>query len=191
VANVLIKDPTEVSSVLTGLGLTRNTTDEAKYRPLLKSDARAFNVTMNADQENAMTNFVTYGVSQATVKLGSGERRAVLRDYLDTVGRADVKFADVERMTNGEKPVFRNLKKEQGQVREAVKLFEKIKGHRPNFKDAKEDLLWNTLMYRIRFPRDMEKEKQAIGQFRAKFKRSPSTPMDWAAVRGIGYVVNE
>lgn len=177
--------------MLTGLGLTRNTTDEAKYRPLLKSDARAFNVTMNADQENAMTNFVTYGVSQATVKLGSGERRAVLRDYLDTVGRADVKFADVERMTNGEKPVFRNLKKEQGQVREAVKLFEKIKGHRPNFKDAKEDLLWNTLMYRIRFPRDMEKEKQAIGQFRAKFKRSPSTPMDWAAVRGIGYVVNE
>lgn len=191
VPDVLIKNPTDVSSVLETLGLTRNTTDEAKYRPLLKSDASAFKVGLTAEQENAVTNFVAYGISQATVKLGSGERRAVLRDYFDTVGRADVKFADVERITKGEKPIFRNLKKEQGQVTEAIRLFEKIKGHRPNFKDAKEDLLWNTLMYRIRFTRDLEKEKKAIGQFRTKFKKLPSTPMDWAAVRGIGYVVNE
>lgn len=191
VPDVLIKNPTDVSAVLETLGLTRNTADEAKYRPLLKSDASNFKVSLSAEQENALTNFVAYGISQATVKLGSGERRAVLRDYLDTVGRADVKFSDVERITKGEKPIFRNLKKEQAQVTEAVKLFEKIEGHRPNFKDAKEDLLWNTLMYRIRFTRDLEKEKKAIGQFRAKFKRLPSTPMDWAAVRGIGYVVNE
>ncbi len=191
IAGLLIKNPTDVSAVVQALGVVRNTVAEEKYRSLLKSDASAFKVTLTAKQEDAVTNFTTYGISQATIKLGSGERRAVLRDYFDTVGRSDVKFADVERITKGEKPIYRNLKKEQAQATEALKLFEKIKGHGPNFKDAKEDLLWNTLMYRIRFTRDLATEKKAIGQFNTKFKRSPSTPMDWAAVRGIGYVENK
>jgi protocatechuate 3,4-dioxygenase beta subunit len=189
--SVLIKNPSDVAIVLSQLGLTRNTTDEGKYRPLLKSDAKAFSVTLDAAQENAVTNFVAYGISQTTVKLGSGERRAVLRDYFDTVGRSDVKFADVERIAKGEKPIYRNLKKEQTQVSEAIKRFEKIQGHRPDFKDAKDDLLWNTLMYRIRFARDLTKEKKGISEFKAKFKRTPSSPMDWAAVRGMAYVVNK
>ncbi|MBI5369646.1 Ig-like domain-containing protein [Candidatus Uhrbacteria bacterium] len=190
-ASVLVKDPSVVATLLSELSLVRNTANEDKYRPLVKTDAQAFKVNLTAKQESAITNFVSYGISTATQKLGSGERRAVVRDYLDTVGRSDVKWSDVERITKGEKPIFRNLKKEQSQVDQAQKLFVKIEGHQPNFKNTKEDLLWNTLMYRIRFARDLKAESKAIAQFRSEFKHAPATPMDWAAVRGLAYVVNK
>lgn len=184
----LIHDPSNLTTLLAGLNQVRKPSEEAKYMPLIKSDAIAFKVGLTAEQEATITNFVSYGHSTATVKLGAGERRAVLRDYLETVGRGNVNFDDVERMTKGEKPVARNLEKERAQVTVALKIFVKIYGHNPNFQNAEEDLAWNTLMYRIRFPRDLAKEKEGITEFRAVFGRTPRTTMDWAVVRVLGYV---
>jgi len=135
-----------------------------------------------------MANFVTYGSSEATQNLGSGERRAVLRDYLETVGRANVVWSDVERMTAGLKPLDRNLSKEQGQLSRVLKNFELMYGHRPNFKDSKDDLAWNTLMYRIRFNRNLNLEKEGIVDFQKTYKRLPKTPFEWSIVRSFGYV---
>ena len=166
----------------------RKPSEEAKYMPLIKSDAVAFRVGLTAAQEATLTNFVSYGHSTATVKLGAGERRAVLRDYLETVGRANVNFEDVERMTNGQKPVSRNLAKERAQVAVALKIFAKIYGHAPVFSVSEEDLAWNTLLYRVRFARDLVKEKAGIAEYRALYGRAPRSPMDWATVRVLGYV---
>ena len=143
---------------------------------------------LTEEQRTTLTNFVAYGVSAKTKNLGSGERRAVLRDYLETVGRANVSWEDVERMTQGIKPVSRNLEKERAQVAAALRIFTRLYVHRPNFQDAEEDLAWNTLMYRIRFTRDLAKEREGIQEFRAVFGRIPRSTMDWAVVRLLGYV---
>jgi hypothetical protein len=185
----LIKDPSKLDELLSGLSLVRKQSEEAKYLPFIKSDAIAFKVGLTTEQETALTNFVSYGISEKTKKLGAGERRAVLRDYLETVGRANVNWEDVERLAGGEKPVSRNLAKEQAQVGTVLQMFIKLTGHKPNFKNAQEDLAWNTLMYRIRFTRDLVKEKAGIKEFISIFNRVPTSTLDWSAVRVLGYAL--
>ncbi len=184
----LIHDPSKLTELLAGLSQVRKQSEEAKYMPLIKSDAIAFKVGLTAEQEAKIVNFVSYGNSTSTVKLGAGERRALIRDYLETVGRSDVNHDDLHRMAAGEKPMGRNLAKERAQASAALKIFVKIYGHAPVYSVHQEDLAWNTLLYRIRFDRDLTKEKEGITEFRAVFGRSPKTPMDWATVRVLGYV---
>lgn len=65
--------------------------------------------------------------------------------------------------------------------------FKKMFGHAPVFSDPKEDLAWNTMMYRIRFTRDLTAEKEGIVEFKTVFKKQPQTPLEWSAVRALGY----
>jgi hypothetical protein len=185
----VVTDPSNISTVLTTLGVARDEATESQYAPLVSSDLTSFGVTATETQKTAITNFVSYGISSATKTLGAGERRAVVRDYLETVARPDVVWSDIERVSTGQKPVLRNLASEQLQLPNALTVFEKIMGHRPDFKNTKEDLAWNTIMYRIRFDRDLAKEKNGIAGFTQIFKRAPSSPLDWAAVRALGYVL--
>lgn len=186
---VLIHDPSKYDELLAALGVASKPADFAKYSALVKSDALAFKVGLTAAQQTAIANFVTYGASTATVKLGAGERRAVVRDYFETVGRADINWDDVQKMTTGQKPVHRNLVIEQSQVGKVLANFKLMVGHTPNFKDASEDIAWNTMMYRIRFPRNLVTEQQGIVEFKTIFKRVPSTPLEWSAVRALGYAL--
>jgi hypothetical protein len=186
---VLIQDPTKLDELLSGLSLVRNQSEEAKYMPLVRSDAIAFKVSLTEAQVTAITNFVTYGISSATVKLGAGERRALARDYFETVGRSDFIWSDIERMATGLKVVNRNLVKEQAQVGKVLTTFKTLVGHAPNFKDADEDLAWNTMMYRIRFTRDLAKERVGILKFKAAFGVNPTTPLGWSTVRAWGYIL--
>lgn len=186
---VFILDPAQYEKLLSTFGLKSDGVNFEKNKEFIRADAKTFGVIMTADQEKAISNFVTYGASTETIKLGAGERRALIRDYFETVGRADVVWDDVQRLTIGQKPVKRNLAKEQAQVTQALRLFQKMVGHAPNFQNASEDLAWNTLMYRIRFTRDLKKEQQGILQFQALFARAPKSPADWAAVRALGYVL--
>jgi len=166
-----------------------NTAQENYYRPLIESDATSFGVPLTAAQARDVTNFVVYSTSQSTQNLGSGERRAVIRDYFETVVRGNVDWGDIERMVNGQKVVSRNIAKEQAQLPFVLKTFEKVFGHRPNFQDPKEDLSWNTMMYRIRFSRDLDKERNGINRFKSVFRRLPDSPLDWSVVRALGYVI--
>ena len=110
-----------------------------------------------------------------------------MRDQLETLG--SISLTALEQLANGEKPTVRNLPKEQGQVGKVLAIFIKLTGHRPNFKNANEDLAWNTLMYRVRFVRDLNVEKQGIIKYKAIFSRTPTSPLDWAAVRAWGYAL--
>lgn len=184
-----IANPKNLTELLSQLQLTRNVDEENKYRPLIKSDAISFSIILTTAQEDAITNFVVYGISTKTIILGAGERRALIRDYFETVGRGEVNWDDIERLVNGQKVVARNLSKEQAQVTIVLKVFKKIFGHNPVFSNTKEDLSWNTMMYRIRFPRDLTKESTGIAKFKKIFWYTPKTPLDWAAVRALGYIV--
>lgn len=185
----LIHDPSQLDTLLSAMGAARSTASEAKWSALLHSDALQFKVGLTAAQLSAITNFVTYGASPETAKLGTGERRALIRDYMETVGRSDVNWDDIQRMTVGQKPLGRNLPKEQAKVTQVQAVWLKFVGHNPIFQDPKEDLGWNTLMYRIRFTRDLNKERAGILKFQALYKRVPTSTLDWAAVRAWGYAL--
>lgn len=186
---VSIQDPSNFTALLTALGTTSNPTDFGKYRDAAKSDATVLGVNLTDKQQSAIANFVTYGASTETVKLGSGERRALTRDYFETVGRADVSWEDIQRLTTGRKPVGRNLIKEQAAAGIALKDFQKMVGHSPDFTNSSEDLAWNTMLYRIRFPRDLSAEQQGITKFKKIFKHLPSSPLEWSEVRALGYAL--
>lgn len=186
---VYIHDPAQYAKVLLDFGLQSDPVNFERNKALIRSDANAFGVVITDEQVRVISNFVTYGASTETIKLGSGERHAVIRDYFETVSRADVVWDDIQRLTIGQKPVKRNLAKEQAQVPIALAAFTRMTGHTPNFQNASEDLAWNTLMYRIRFSRDLVKEQNGIVWYKAIFKRIPVTPFDWAGVRALGYIL--
>lgn len=168
---------------------TNDATGESFYRPLVASDATAFSVPITPYQTDVVTRFIVYGNFESSKQLGAGERRALVRDYFETVGRVEIVWEDVERLANGQKVVNRNLTKERAQAPDALKRFKRIFGHAPIFSNPKEDLAWNTLMYRIRFPRNIDREKDGITKFKVLFSYAPSSPLDWATVRALGYVV--
>ncbi|MDO8599264.1 MAG: hypothetical protein Q7S02_04095, partial [bacterium] len=154
-----------------------------------------FRVTLTAAVKMIAANFVSYGTSSVTVALGSGERLAVIRDLLDTLGSvvqgdASKLLLVAEQISNGQKPTVRNLAKERGQVNDLLPAFKALTGKKaPDFKNAKDDLAWNTMLYRVRFKRDLAKERVGITKFKATFKKTPKTPRDWAVVRAWAYAL--
>ena len=170
------------------LGVTRNQTAEASNNSKVAKSATEFKVSLDDSSKIIASNFVTYGVSDASIKLGSGERLALIRDQLETLGR--VSLTALEQLATGQKPTDRNLPKEQAQVNKVLAYFKLLTGQKaPNFQDPKQDLAWNTMMYRVRFDRDLTKEKAGIAKFKATFLRVPKTPLEWSTVRAYGYAL--
>ena len=128
------------------------------------------------------------GTTPATVRLGSGERGAIYRDLVDTLGESRVTVVDMERSAPGQIPLQRNLTREREQLPRVRATFRSMYGRDPIFSNPEENLVWNTLMYRIRFPRDLTLERQGIVAFRRIFRRTPQDPLQWATVRALGYV---
>lgn len=153
----------------------------------LEEDAQSFGITLGAADMYRLGRFIEDGSDAVTRVLGSGERRALVRDAFDTMGRAPTS-GDMERLANGQIPLSRNLAREHEQLSEARVAFRLIYGHNPNFQNYEENLAWNTLMYRIRFSRDLVREQRGIVEYRRLFGRTPSTPFHWATVRVLGYV---
>lgn len=183
-----IVDPSNVSALVSGMGIVRNENAEKAIMTQVKADVKEFKLTATDAQISAMTNFIAYGISPATKNLGQGERRAVVRDYLNTVQRTAIVWSDVERLTTGQIPLSRNLTAERSQVTTAQPIFRKIFGHDPNFQNSAENLAWNTLMYRIRFTRDLIREAGGIKAYYAIYGHNPTSPLGWSVVRVLGYV---
>lgn len=181
--------------VTQGIAVARNTAAEATNATRVASSATEFRVVLVAIVQTTAANFVTYGISSVTVALGSGERLAVIRDLFETLGatvQADSAklLKAAEEISSGQKPSVRNLAKERAQVAAALPAFRKLTGKSaPDFKDRKDDLAWNTILYRVRFPRNLAKERAGISKFRSLYKKAPKTPFEWAQVRAYAYAL--
>ena len=134
--------------------------------------------------------FIQAGGNTGSRALGRGEREAVIRDLQEILGRtaANLPVADLDRISNGQIPLTRNLAYERLMVPRALATFRTMFGHAPNFQNQAENLAWNTLMYRIRFPRNLVLEREGIVEYRRTFRGAPQTPFQWAVVRVLGYV---
>lgn len=185
----------DAAALVVQLGVTRSTASETANAAKVASSATEMKVTLSAEVITVATNFVTYGSSSTTMALGSGERLAVMRDVMETLGsvvagNSSKLMTALEQISSGQKPTVRNLPNEQKQVPKVLTIFQKLTGKtKPNFKNTKEDMAWNTLQYRIRFSRDLNKEKAGIGKFKGLYGRNPKSPLDWAAVRAYGYAL--
>ncbi len=177
------------AQLLAVFDLTPNPEEESKILPLVGADAKEFGLVLSDALARATRDFIVYGISPNTIKSGEGERRAIIRDYMDTVGRDYFVWSDIEKITNGQIPVKRSIEKERAMAPEALKAFRHAFGHDPDFKNTKENLAWNTMMYRIRFPRELAKEQQGIIAFYKTYGHNPKTPFDWSVVRVLGYVI--
>ncbi|MBI5135403.1 fibronectin type III domain-containing protein [Candidatus Uhrbacteria bacterium] len=180
----------DAAQLVSALGLTRDTAAEASALVKVNTSLAELKVSgVTAEQKTALSNFVAYGISSATIALGSGERLALVRDQLETLGK--VSMNALEQLATGKKPTERNLTKEKQQVAACLAAFSKKMGRKPNFKATNEDLGWNTCQYRIRFTRDLVKERTGISEFRKFMKRLPKSPSDWAIVRMYGYQLSK
>ena len=191
-AGGVITSPTVIGSgeaLAAAMGVTRNVTLETESKTKIENSVKELKVSLGAADVVAATNFVSYGVDGRTQELGSGERLALVRDQMETLGK--LRWKELVQIANGQKPTERNLPKERAQVAVARAIYKKLVGRDPNFKVTKEDLAWNTLMYRIRFQRDLNKERQGIAKFKQIEKRIPKSPFDWAAVRAWGYQLSQ
>jgi hypothetical protein len=158
----------------------------ARVQSLIVADARAFGVSLSSSVQSDLSSFIEFGTTPLTVRLGEGERRAMVRDLLDTLRGASI--GDLERLASGQIPLARNLAQERAQLPRVRTTFRRIFGHDPVFSNPQENLAWNTMMYRIRFPRNLTQEQAGILAFRRLFGRTPSDPFQWATVRVMGYV---
>lgn len=175
-----------VADFLSANNIIRNSAVESEVLAQVQADAKEFNLVLEGI--NAIVDYIAYGNSMASLRFGQGERRAIMRDYMETVNRSNIVWDDVERLAVGQIPKVRNLEKERANVARALPVFRKIFGHDPNFQNQTENLAWNTLMYRIRFTRDMGKEGSGLAVYRKLYGRNPNTPFGWSVVRVLGYV---
>lgn len=165
-----------------------NQQPSAITRTQVSADAKAFSVTLPPSAQADIASFIEFGTGSTDVDaLGTGERRAVVRDALEIM-QGNINIQDLARIASGQIPVRRNLAQEQKLVPRALATFRTIYGHAPNFKDEGENLAWNTLIYRLRFDRNLTQEKSGIQEFRRLFNRSPQDPFQWSVVRVLGYI---
>ncbi len=139
---------------------------------------------------STLAEFLRDGTTPASRSLGRGEREAIVRDMQEVLGVPVDRLlvSDLELVAGGMIPRTRNLAYERSIAPRALATFRTMFGHAPNFRNANENLAWNTLMYRIRFPRDLSSERQGILAFRRSFRVTPQSPFQWAAVRVLAYV---
>ncbi len=152
----------------------------------IEQDQREFRVNLTPEQKQRFGRFIAEGTERTTY-MNERERRALVRDALDTLGdKATV--SDLERMNEGLIPQARNISREREQLGRVRTTFRTLYGRAPNFKNPEENIAWNAMMYRLRFPRNLTQEQKGVGLFRRVFSRLPQDPFQWAVVRVLGYV---
>lgn len=161
---------------------------EARIEAVLAKDYKEFKTQLPPATQDLLTEFMAFGEGPKTEGWGEGERRALVRDALDTLGDK-INLADMERIAEGELPLTRNLTRERAQLARVRQTFRTIYKRDPNFKHQQENMVWNAMMYRLRFERDLAIERQGVGEFKGLFRRTPTDPFQWAVVRALGYVL--
>lgn len=123
----------------------------------------------------------------ATQSLGQREREALWRDYVAVYDTEPTATA-LDKMATGIAPSV-DIAIEKTQAKNVLPYWRAITG-----KKTLEPVstwgfgVYSTLIYRVRYERDLKKEIRGIQKFRRAFRRAPSSPLDWAAVRAWGYL---
>jgi hypothetical protein len=133
--------------------------------------------------------FITYGSDVNTVKLGKGERAAVINSYVQAYGKfpeTQGEIRDVLRIANGRFPATTNP---QAELRARL-VFQKIYDRVPNTNNANDNAAVAILTYGLKqqaVNRNLSSERSAIAIFRRIFNQDPVSTEEWNMVQTIAY----
>lgn len=139
--------------------------------------------------QDAIKNFIAYGVDDNTQKLGEGERAAVIYSYkaaYDKLPETEAELADVIKIADGRWPSMTSEEAEK----EAKAIFEKIYKRIADMSDANDNAAITVMAYGLRQKaenRNLESEKKGIETFRKIFGHTPNTTEDWNVMQAITY----
>jgi hypothetical protein len=158
---------------------------QIKYLAKLKKDIKALSERV----ENAINNFITYGVDENTKKLGAGERAAVIHSFkaaFKKLPETEEELADAIKIANGRWP---SLKSEEAE-RQAKEHFKKIYKRIADMDNPHDNAAITIMAYGLRQRaenRNLDNERKAIRIFRHIWKHNPSSTEDWNMVQAIAY----
>jgi len=179
----------EVTSILAELKQLRDLVKEqAAQITHLKKLTEGVKAIAQAAQD-AIKNFIAYGVDDNTKKLGEGERAAVVYSYkaaYDKLPETEEELADAIKIANGRWPSMTSEEAEK----QAKEIFEKIYKRIPDMENEKDNAAITVMAYGLRQKaenRNLESEKKGIETFKKIFGHTPSTTEDWNAMQAITY----
>ena len=186
-ANLLSND--KMGEILAELKELRNIVKEQaakiKYLEKLSKDVEK----LSARMENAINNFITYGVDANTKKLGEGERAAVMYSYkaaFDKLPETEAELADAIKIANGRWPSITNQTAES----QAKAQFQKIYKRAADMNDANDNAAVTVMAYGLRQKaenRNLNSEKAGIKIFKAIYGHTPNSTEDWNIMQAITY----
>ena len=142
-----------------------------------------------AQMEEAINNFITYGVDSNTQKLGEGERAAVMYSYKNAFNKlpeTEEELTDAIKIANGRWPGITN----QDAEKRAKEQFQKIYKRIADMNDASDNAAVTVMAYGLRQKaenRNLSSEKNGINTFKNIYGYHPSTTEDWNIMQAITY----
>ena len=158
---------------------------ELKYLKIFASEMRE----LNSNMQSAIKLFIAYGVDANTVKLGAGERAAVINSYKAAFAKlpeTEAELTDAIKIANGRFPSLVSDAAEKTAKDQFIKIYKRI----PDLNDAKDNAAIKVMAYGLRQKaenRNLNSEKSGIKIFRAIYGYTPKTTEDWNAMQAITY----
>ncbi len=149
------------------------------------SDPRAIRSALSLKIEN----FVSNGVDDDTIKLGSGERAAVLKSYetaFNKTPNTEEDYEDLIRISHGQWPNQTSQEAEKNAFEEFQKIYKRI----PNLDNKNDEAAITVMAYGLRQKaenRNLASESAALKTFKSIYKRMPASTFDWNILQGITY----
>jgi hypothetical protein len=145
--------------------------------------------TISSAIENAIKNFIVYGVDDNTKKLGEGERAAVMYSFKEAYNKLPETQDEIEeaiKIANGRFPSIVSEEAEN----QAKEKFKAVYLREPDMSDAHDIAAIKVMAYGLRQKaenRNLKSEAAALKTFKNIFKKLPSTTEEWNALQAITY----
>lgn len=145
--------------------------------------------SLTSQVQDAINNFITYGVDENTKKLGAGERAAVIHSFkaaFNKLPQNQEDLTDAIKIANGRWPSQVNQEAEN----QAIEKFKNIYKRYPDFDNPKDDSAIKIMAYGLRQRaenRNLESEKAGIKIFKGIFDKIPDNTEDWNVMQAITY----
>ena len=159
--------------------------NEIKYLKSMTADLR----NVSGQIKSAINDFITYGVDANTVKLGEGERAAVISSYkaaFDKLPETEAELTDAIKIANGRFPSITSDEAEKAAKEQFIKIYKRI----PDLNNANDNAAIKVMAYGLRQKaenRNLNSEKVGIKIFKDIYGYTPKTTEDWNTMQAITY----
>jgi len=186
-ASLLLGD--KLDSILSELkqlrSQVREQQNEIKYlKKFVKEMGR-----ISEKMQSSINDFITYGVDDNTMRLGEGERAAVISSFQNAFHKlpenAD-ELADAIKIANGRWP---SMKSEEAEAN-ARERFRDVYLRYPDMGNANDNAAVTVMSYGLRQRaenRNLVSERAGINIFRGIYHKLPETTEDWNIMQAITY----